>query len=276
MMKLAPQIKIDYALLRPDEQIPAHEQRTWELTYIIVGRGTRIIGDTTAPFSEGEVILVPPGMRHQWVFNPAFTDMNGKIADAALFIAPELLNELAATLPEFAAHIEAITRRSVAVRFEGGRRIMIQKLMKRLAKARTPDMQLIYFLSLLPLLGETDKGESEVGHPDDSISANDKKETVRIYCECNYMKRIALADCARHLGMNVSSFCKFFKRNFRCSFTEYINHLRINQSCRLLKTTTESVADIAYTAGFSSVPYFNRVFRHRQGCTPLQYRSADD
>lgn len=70
-MKIAGKIQIDYAVLRPDEQIPEHTQDTWELAYVIAGRGMRTIGDTTEPFCEGEVILIPPGMNHVWTFDAA-------------------------------------------------------------------------------------------------------------------------------------------------------------------------------------------------------------
>lgn len=37
--------------LAPDEQIGLHQQSTWELSYVIVGSGMRLIGDMTEPFS---------------------------------------------------------------------------------------------------------------------------------------------------------------------------------------------------------------------------------
>lgn len=273
-MRIAEKINIDYAILRPEEQIPAHVQDTWELACVIIGCGMRTIGDVTEPFSEGEVILVPPGMTHQWIFDPSHTDADGNIADVALFIKPELLEEISLLLPEFADKIKKLTGRHEAVRYDGQRQKMLQKLMLQLANADAPEMKVIIFLSLLQLLGAEGSDETVVGHQVESHPAKQKTEKARIYCECNYMKRISLEDASRHMGMNVSSFCKFFLRNFGCTFTEYINRLRINESCRQLKTSSESVAEIAYSVGFTSVPYFNRVFRRLRGCAPLQYRSA--
>lgn len=273
-MRIADNIKIDYAVLHPLEQIPAHVQDTWELVYVITGRGMRTIGDTTEPFSEGEVILVPPGMTHQWLFDAGYTDRDGNIADAALFIKPDFLDELCLMLPEFAEKIELIACRNVAVKFEGRREKMLRRLILRLAKAQSPEMRVIYFLSVLTLLGNTEDDEFVVGNNIELSPTKKKIEKVRIYCECNYMKRITLRSASRHVGMNVASYCKFFLRNFGCTFTEYINRLRINESCRLLKTTSDSVSGIAYSSGFTSVTYFNRVFRRLQGCTPLQYRSS--
>lgn len=273
-MKISEKIKIDYAELGPEQQIPAHVQDTWELAYVVTGRGMRTIGDTTEPFSEGEVILVPPGMIHQWIFDPSHTDSKDNIADIALFIPPGLLDEISALLPEFAGNAKAISARATAVKFEGKRKRMLQKLMLRLSQSTHPEIKVICFLSLLSLLGADEDHEIVVGNCIESTPAIKKADKARIYCECNYMKRISLEEAALHMGMNVSSFCKFFLRNFGCTFTEHINSLRIRESCRLLKATSDPVADIAYTAGFTSVPYFNRIFRRLKGCSPSQFRTS--
>ena len=50
----------DDVCLAPGEQIGLHEQATWELSYIIVGSGMRLIGDRTEPFGSGEVVAICP------------------------------------------------------------------------------------------------------------------------------------------------------------------------------------------------------------------------
>lgn len=274
-MKIADKIHIDYAVLRPEEQIPEHTQDTWELAYVIAGCGVRTIGDTTESFSEGEVILIPPGMNHVWTFDAAYTDNEGNIADIALFISPSFLNDIAVTLPDFARIINSIIIRNDAVKFEGNRKQMIQELMLRLSKTDAPEKKVLHFLSLISLIGTEIYEESVVGRKIETSPTKRKVEQVRIYCECNYMRRIKLGDAANHIGMNVSSFCKFFLKNFGCTFTEYINRLRVNESCRRLRNSSDSVSEIAYSVGFTSVPYFNRIFYRHNKCTPSRYREAN-
>ncbi len=272
MIKIAEQIKVDYAVLRPDEQIPAHVQDSWEIAYVILGRGMRTIGDTTEPFAEGDVVLIPPGMTHEWIFDPAHTDRDGNISDTALMFNPSLFSDISDQLPDFSGTIKSITCRKEAMKFEGAPRKMIQKLLLRLAKTDSNELKATYFLSLITIIGAALDYAKVAGHNTVSSPSKRKVEKVRIFCECNYMKRISLNDATRHAGMNISSFCKFFLRNFNCTFTDYINRLRVNEACRLLKTSEEHVAGIAYSVGFNSVPYFNRVFQRQCGCTPSQYR----
>jgi len=53
-----------------------------------------------------------------------------------------------------------------------------------------------------------------------------------------------------------------------------LNRLRIERAQRLLRTTDQSVIDIALSCGFHSSQYFCRVFRDYAGRTPTQYRKA--
>lgn len=54
--------------LVPSEQIGLHSQPSWELSYILEGRGIRTVGDTESPFAEGDMVLVIPEMPHCWRF----------------------------------------------------------------------------------------------------------------------------------------------------------------------------------------------------------------
>lgn len=48
------------------EQISFHQSPDWELSYIITGSGTRVIGDVMETFSKGEIIFIPPMIPHVW------------------------------------------------------------------------------------------------------------------------------------------------------------------------------------------------------------------
>ena len=50
--------------LPPEKQIGMHQQDTWELSYVIVGAGKRVIGDTTSYFTNGDLVFIPPCIPH--------------------------------------------------------------------------------------------------------------------------------------------------------------------------------------------------------------------
>jgi AraC family L-rhamnose operon transcriptional activator RhaR/AraC family L-rhamnose operon regulatory protein RhaS len=51
--------------------------------------------------------------------------------------------------------------------------------------------------------------------------------------------------------------------------------IRIERSCRLLRTTDLPVTRIALDAGFSDPNYFSRQFRKVMGISPSEYRRRE-
>lgn len=95
------------------------------------------------------------------------------------------------------------------------------------------------------------------------------------YINSNYAKQdLTLDTVSGVLGLNAAYFCRLFKKGTGCSFTEYLNFLRVSKSEELLRSTSRSILDISMDVGFSSVSYYNRVFKKVKNCTPTIYRSA--
>ncbi len=92
------------------------------------------------------------------------------------------------------------------------------------------------------------------------------------YIKMHYMNPITLDGLATHLGLNKSYLCTIFKKSTKDSFCNYTNKIRIEESKKLLKTSSASMTDIALAVGFSSSSYFNTIFKKLEGKTPLDYR----
>ena len=86
-----------------------HRHDAWELYYIVRGYGNRMAGDTLQPFSAGDVVLIPPGMFHRWIYEPDSADDAGRVrylmavfshsfVERCMEVFPELRNRLAAVV----------------------------------------------------------------------------------------------------------------------------------------------------------------------------------
>ena len=91
--------------------------------------------------------------------------------------------------------------------------------------------------------------------------------------EC-YQEDITLEGAAARLNFDPSYFCRIFKQAVGATFTEYLNFVRICKAERLLSRTDRSVLEISEAVGFSSVSYFNRIFKKYRNCSPKHYRLA--
>ena len=94
------------------------------------------------------------------------------------------------------------------------------------------------------------------------------------YLNENYAKQITLDRASAMLGFDTSYFCRIFKAATGATFTEYLNFVRISKSESRLSEGKESILEISEAVGFSSVSYFNRIFKRYKGCAPSVYRTA--
>lgn len=122
---------------------------------------------------------------------------------------------------------------------------------------------------LLDLLSEVVSMTSELG----SDSYDDASFRAIEYIRTHYASKITLEEVARVVGFSPSYFSKNFKRRFGCTFSTYLNQVRVRAGKSLLLTTTSSIAAIAEAVGFDDASYFTRVFKKMTGVTPGYYRS---
>ena len=66
---------------------------------------------------------------------------------------------------------------------------------------------------------------------------------------------------------------RLFKRSTGITLVEYILEVRMDAARTLLTDTDLSVTEIVPRVGFGDAPYFYKVFKKTNGCTPAQYRA---
>ncbi len=95
---------------------------------------------------------------------------------------------------------------------------------------------------------------------------------VVLYAEENYAQKISLESICKLLCMDKFYFCKIFKRLTRATFSDYLNYVRLSHAKRMLLETQDSVSEIVFACGFSSIQYFNKLFKAEVGVSPTQFR----
>lgn len=86
---------------------------------------------------------------------------------------------------------------------------------------------------------------------------------------------LRLSDLQRVFPMSRSYLSLLFNRELGCSFSDYVNGLRIEESKRLLDSEpTANIQDIAERSGFHSISTFRRAFMKHTGIIPSEYRKG--
>ncbi len=89
----------------------------------------------------------------------------------------------------------------------------------------------------------------------------------------NYRTDVRLDAVAAEAGMSPSHFSRTFKKVMGLSYQEYLNGRRITKAKNLLRTSPQSITEIAGSVGFADLTGFGRIFKKLTGQTPSAYRS---
>ena len=97
---------------------------------------------------------------------------------------------------------------------------------------------------------------------------------ILFYLERHYLEPVTLDDLAKACGYNKCYISRLFNTTLGCGFNRYVNILRVRHAAQLIRTTDDSLEEIAYQSGFQNVRNLNRYFQIFYSTTPMQYKKA--
>ncbi|MCU0338265.1 MAG: AraC family transcriptional regulator [Spirosomaceae bacterium] len=246
-----------------------HQHPEYEIVYIHKGTGKRHIGQHISHFEEGELMFIGPNIPHLNFGYGADTEHEEIVAQ----LKEDFLGEVFLQSPEF-QEIKALFERSKqGVSFHGKIRKEVAALMLRLPTLQGFE-RLLLLLRILQKLAIT--AEFTVLKINGSAYESAHREEARIrkiytHVEQHYQQEIDLQKVADLVNLTVPSFCRYFKKMMRMTFTDFVNEYRINQACKTLNQG-QSVSDACYENGFNNLSHFTKTFKSIIGKTPREYR----
>jgi len=260
----------DYVKIYWDEQVTFHEQKSWELSYVITGSGQRIIGDTIEPFSRNEIILIPPDIPHCWSFGELDADISGKIENITITFSDLFLDNCRIAFPELDNIINKVQQNKEAISFKGDTLTRLQNLLVTM-KTESEIEKIASFIKVLALISSPENANT-VGKPVIEDRKMKRMQKILMYIMNNYQNTITLEEVANLIDLDKSSFCIFFKKMTGKTFFTYLTEYRIESSCQMITKTNLTIAEICFASGFNDVPYYNRVFKKIKNIKPTAYR----
>ena len=97
-----------------------------------------------------------------------------------------------------------------------------------------------------------------------------------LYLQQNF-SHATLEDTAEKFHYSTGSVSRIFKKYTGITVNHYLKRLRLQKALELLETTELPVQEVASAVGYEDISYFISQFKKKYGVTPLQYRkkSAD-
>lgn len=97
-------------------------------------------------------------------------------------------------------------------------------------------------------------------------------ERARQYVLDNVDKRIFLQSVADAVSISPGYLSALFKKTYGMNLVDFINKVKCERACELIKEGSYRIYEISYRLGFENAYYFTRVFKRNIGLTPTAYQ----
>lgn len=102
--------------------------------------------------------------------------------------------------------------------------------------------------------------------------SQERIQTMLAFIHQHYAEKLTLDQIAAAAIISRRECLRCFRSCIQKTPFEYLMDYRIRMAEQLLRTTSESITQIALQAGFGTGAYFTKIFRQLRGLTPGQYR----
>lgn len=96
-------------------------------------------------------------------------------------------------------------------------------------------------------------------------------KTVVLYVQNTPPQEISLEDIVKMLAYNKAYFTTLFKKNFRITFTDYVNNYKIELAKSYIRNGNYNLNEVAQNSGFNYYAYFFKKFKAITGVSPSDF-----
>jgi len=99
------------------------------------------------------------------------------------------------------------------------------------------------------------------------------KNQILEYISASYSDpNLCLSDVASKFEISEAYLSRFFKEQTGETFSEYLERIRIEEACNLLKKSSNLISEVSSMVGYNSSESFRRAFKRVKGVSPSDYR----
>lgn len=268
-----PKPKRDALILQEDKQFSfyefLHQHEEFQISLIKQGQGALIVGDRVGFYNPGDVIVLGGNLPHVFKSN---TVLNQKSHMLSVFFTETSFGN------GFFETEELKSLKSFFKKAENGFKVSspsekITTIFQKLQKASKLERFILFFQLLKQLNNAKYEALSSfISEKKYTDNEGQRMGAVFQYTMNNFREKITLEDIARKAAMTPNAFCKYFKKRTRKTYITFLNEIRIEEACKLLREQAEmSIAEIAEHSGYQNLSNFNRKFKQLKLKTPREY-----
>ncbi len=287
---------VDSVTERRQIQNNLHRHEYLELLFVSDGSLLNHFVNDKIELKSGDVLILKPYVRHYL----EATEQNNPILAYCCSFLPEVVDSSIRSLAE-AGHANPGHRHLfqpfLPLASENNSAIQLQlpeaereEVTTRLEKLRelskysdaSSNAQIrCQFQGLLAYLSDYFTASGQVG---ENIQVNTSGARTRfrpkLQKTLNYIhdhadETLTLKNMASMSGTSPTYFCQLFKHETGMTFLQYLNDLRIQNACKLLRESGSNITEICYKVGFNDYSHFSRLFKKHIGKSAAEFRKQE-
>ena len=247
-----------------------HQHEEIQISALLKGSGTYIIGDAVGEFREGEIYIIGSNLPHVFRSNAV---PGQDVYMQSVFFTETCFGDTFFKMEEMAFTQGLFSDMAFGIRIPepGANTVtMIGSMVKANAFDRIP-----IFLKLLKKIADTSYKtlSSQINLKKYTGAEGKRMRDIFEFTMREFDRNIRLEEAAYVANMTRNAFCRYFKQRTNKTYTRFLTELRIENACTLLtKNNSTDIAEIALQCGFNNLANFNRRFKEIKKLKPSAYR----
>ncbi|MFI5151892.1 MAG: AraC family transcriptional regulator [Chitinophagales bacterium] len=246
-----------------------HFHPEYEIVYVEAANGVRHVGDHISRYTASDLVFIGPNIPH---LNFDY-GVHSACEQVVVQMKEDFLGQEFLSIPELTAIHELFERGRKGLSFHGETKQKVAEKIKALSALNHFD-QLIALLQILQIMASSEECTCLEARPVSRQFIGKDQERMNLihaYIVANFQHEVDVHEVASSVHLTTAAFCRYFKKNTRMTFTEFLNQYRINQAKKLL-LHDKNVTEACYQSGFENLSYFNKTFKRIAGENPSQFR----
>ena len=248
-----------------------HYHPEYELVYVEAITGIRHVGQHISTFMDSDLVLIGPNVPHLNFDYGIETEYHQIVVQ----LKENFLGDAFKETPEFSGINRLFEKAYLGLSFSGEtKKVVAEKL--SFMQGLSHFEQLMALLQVFQILAVS-KEVVALNETDTSVKLflDDKIRmgSVYKYIHANYDRHPDVNAVAASVHLSTAAFCRYFKKQTKMTFTDFVNQYRITQAKTLLLKGL-SVSGTCYEVGFESLSHFNKLFKKLTGENPSTFQRA--
>lgn len=240
-----------------------------ELVYIVGASGTRHVGTHISQYQDSDLVFIGSNIPHLNFDYGVKTNYE----EIVVHIRQDFLGNAFTNTPELSKINQLFENAKLGIAFSHETKLKVSERLMKLPLL-THFEQFLEILSIFQILANDEDAEFlHANSFENQYTKKDQQRMKRLYqfIDENYERKIDILEVASLSNLSEPAFCRYFKKMTRLTFTEFLNHYRINQAKKFL-LLDKNITETCYDCGFESISYFNRTFKKITKENPLAFK----